>query len=155
MRTELEVANLVLHLLDWLTDRSYGSTCCDLSVGRGLMEESLEPLLTEMFVAARGSLTNQIVYPGNDHNLFNIGCIHADGYSLKELKDLVEKARTSGGWAVLMIHGIGTGTHDLYLDIEVHKRFIGWLAKQHTIWVAPVRTIAYYIKQYNQPLSTQ
>jgi hypothetical protein len=49
-----------------------------------------------------------------------------------------------------MIHGIGAGTHDLYLDADVHDRFIGWLARQQSIWTAPVRTIVEYIKQHTQ-----
>lgn len=150
MRSELEVANLVLCLLDGLTDRSYGSTCCDMTIGRDTMEESLAPLLTDLFVAARGALTNQIVHPANDLNLFNVGCIHADGRSSGELIRLVEQTRASGGWAVLMIHGIGIGTHDLYLEADVHERFIGWLAQQRAIWTAPVRTIARYVRQHLQ-----
>jgi hypothetical protein len=148
MRSELEVANLVLHLLDGRTDRSYASTCCDLKIGRGGTEESIEPLLADLFVAARGELTNQIVLPANGPDLFNIGCIQADLCSLEELMNCVEQARANGGWAVLMIHGIGAGTHDLYLDQDVHNSFIDWLAQQRTIWTAPVRTIAQYIKQH-------
>jgi len=150
MRSELEVANLVLHLLDGLTERSYGSTCCDMTVGTGKMEEPLDPLLAELFVAARGVLTNQIVHPANGLDLFNVDCIHVDGHSLEELMRLAEQARTTGGWAVLMLHGVGVGTHNLFLDTEVHKQFIEWLAQQRTIWTAPVRTIAQYIKRHKQ-----
>jgi len=46
-----------------------------------------------------------------------------------------------------MMHGIGTGTHDLFLDVDVHEYFIRWLAQQQSIWTAPVRTIAHFIKQ--------
>ena len=147
MRSELEVANLVLHLLDGLTERSYGSTCCDMKVGRGSMEESLEPSLADLFVAARGELTNQCIQPAHRINLFDLGCFHADGRSLEELKQLVEQTREINGWAILMIHGIGAGTHDLYLDVDVHEEFIEWIAKQQAIWTAPVRVISSYIKQ--------
>jgi hypothetical protein len=147
LRAELEVANLVLRLLDGQTERTYAYTCCDGTIGDGALEQSLEPLLGEFFVAARGALTNQVSQPANEFNLFDIGCISADGRSLEGLTSLVEQARTSGGWAVLMIHGIGAGTHDLYLDVDVHERFIGWLARQQRIWIAPVRTIAQFIKQ--------
>lgn len=150
MRSELEVANLVLHLVDGLTNRTYGSTCCDMTVGFGKMEESLKPLLADLFVAARGSSTNQIVHPANDLDLFNISCIHADGHSLDKLIHLVDQTHASGGWAVLMIHGIGAGTHELYMDTNVHELFIGWLAQQENIWTAPVRAIAHYLRQQVQ-----
>ena len=150
LRAELEVANLVLHLLDGQTERTYGNTCCDTTIGRDTMEQSLEPLLSDLFVAARGASTNRIAEPAHDLNLHNIGCISADAHSLEDLTQLIEQCRTSGGWAVLFIHGVGTGTHNLYLDADVHKGFIGWLAKQETIWTAPVRTIAHYIQQQRQ-----
>jgi hypothetical protein len=148
LRAELEVANLVLHLLDGQQERTYAYTCCDTTIGNDEMEQPLKPLLTDLFVAARGTLTNQIVHPASALDPFNIGCIHADGRSLEELIHLVEQTRASGGWAVLTIHGVGAGSHDLYLDADVHKRFIGWLAQQQTIWTAPFRTIAHYLKQH-------
>lgn len=147
MRAELEVANLVLHLLDGREDRSYGSTCCDMTVGDGTQEQALEPILQDLFVAARGGLANRIAQPGQGFSLFNLGCISADGRSLEDLTQLVEQTRQSGGWAVLMLHGIGAGTHNLYLDEVVHAQFIRWLARQQGVWTAPVRTIAQYISQ--------
>jgi hypothetical protein len=116
-----------------------------MTIGRGTLEQSMGPLLSDLFVAARGSVTNQIVHPARGLNLFDVGCISADGRSLDELMQLVEGTRESCGWAILMIHGIGAGTHDLYLEAEVHDRFIRWLARQQRIWTAPVRTIAHYI----------
>jgi hypothetical protein len=150
LRAELEVANLVLHLLDGQTDRTYAYTCCDTTIGNEATEQPLKPVLMNLFVAARGELTNQIVHPAHGLDLLNIGCIHADRRSLEELTYLVEQTRTWGGWAVLMIHGIGAGTHDLHLDADVHEHFIGWLARQRMIWTAPLRTIAQYLRQHKQ-----
>jgi peptidoglycan/xylan/chitin deacetylase (PgdA/CDA1 family) len=145
LRAELEVANLVLHLLDGQSERTFGNTCCDTSIGSGEREQSLEPLLKDLFVAARGRLTNRIAQPGPGFNLHDIGCISADGRSFEELVDLATQARTSAGWAVLMMHGVGAETYDLHLEAGVHKRFVAWLAQQPTIWTAPLRTIGRYI----------
>ena len=153
MRDELEVANLVLRLLDGKSERSYGNTCCDTTFGSEAMERSLEPILRELFVAARGALTNRIAYPADGIDLFNIGCIDASGRSLEELQDVAAQARADGGWAVLMLHGIGAGTHDLYLDANIHEHFVTWLAQQRTIWTAPVRDIAKYLKQFTQSIT--
>jgi sialate O-acetylesterase len=147
MKTELELANLVLHLLDGETERSYGNTCCDTSIGSGATEQSLEPLLQEMFIAARGALTNRIAAPAHGIDLFNIGCIDVAGWTLDRLQSLVNEARAQRGWAVLMIHGIGRGTHDLYIDSGVHERFIVWLAGQPALWVASVREVARHIER--------
>lgn len=145
VRAELEVANLVLHLLDAQTERSYGNTCCDTRFGEE--EQPIESLLRDLFIAARGSLTNRIAQPAYGINLYDIGCIDAAGASLEDLKSVSEQARITGGWAVLMIHGIGAGTHDLYLDAEAHERFIRWLAQQKAIWTAPVRVVARHVRE--------
>ena len=55
LQAELEVASLVLYLLDGQLERSYGNTCCDTSFG--CIEQPIEPLLTDLFVAARGALS--------------------------------------------------------------------------------------------------
>ena len=149
-RAELEVTNLVLHLLDGQSERTYGNTCCDTALGRDATEQSLEPLLRGLFVAARGALTNRIARPAHGLDLLNVGCIDASGRSLKELQDVSEETRAAGGWAVLMLHGIGAGTHDLSLNAEIHERFLDWLAQQRTIWTAPVRVIAQYVKQHTE-----
>lgn len=147
LRAELEVANLVLYLLDGQTERTYGNTCGDTTVGSGSLEQPLEPLLGELFLAARGRLSDQIAYPAQGLNLLDVGCIHIDGRSFDDLKELVETARAGFGWAVLMLHGIGPGTHNLYLNEGVHERFVAWLAGQQSVWTAPVRTIARYLKE--------
>jgi hypothetical protein len=147
MRAELEVANLALHLMDGQDVRSYGNTCCDTSLGSEASQQPLESILRDMFVAARGALTNQIAQPQHGLNLFNVGCRDVAGRSLESLQDLIEQARESAGWAVLMIHGVGAGTHDRHLEADVHEHFIRWLAEQKTIWTRPVREIAAYIKQ--------
>jgi peptidoglycan/xylan/chitin deacetylase (PgdA/CDA1 family) len=151
MRAELEVANLVLHLLDGQRARSYGSTCGDLSVGPEGLDEPLGPILRDLFVAGRGTLTNQVAQPGLALDLFNIDCIDAGGCSLQGLQDLVERARASGGWAVLVIHGVGAGTHEIHLETDAHEGFIRWLAQQGRIWTAPVRDIAAYIRDHGAP----
>ena len=151
MRAELEVANLVLQLLDDKKDRTYGCTCGDLTVGAGASEEPLEPVLRGLFVAARGTLTNRPVETRHGLNLFNIGCINAAGRSLQGLVSLVEDAREARGWAVLVIHGIGAGTHDLYLETDVHAGFIQWLGQQKQIWTAPVRTVATFLRDRVAP----
>lgn len=147
LRAELEVANLVLHLLDGQTERTYGNTCCDTTIGVGSREVQMKPLLSELFLAARGRLSGCIANPSCDLDLLDIGCIHIDGFSFDDLKDLVETALECSGWALLMLHGIGPNTHNLYLDERVHERFIAWLADQQLIWTAPVRTIAHLLKE--------
>ena len=42
-----------------------------------------------------------------------------------------------------MIHGVGEGTHDLYIYPEVHQSLVDYLGeRQDSIWTAPVGTVA-------------
>ena len=148
-RAELEVANLVLYLVDGQTERTFGNTCCDTAVGRGTREAPMAPLLGKMFLAARGRLTGRVAVPTGDFRLNDIGCIHIDGLAFDDLKGLAESACDCSGWALLMVHGIGPATHELTLDEDVHERFISWLAGQDSIWTAPVRTVARYLRSHS------
>ncbi len=147
LRAEFEVANLVLYLLDGQAERTYAYTCNDTTIGTNADEQPIAPLLADLFIAARGTLTNRVAQPAEGLDLYDIGCIDVTGRSLEDLKSIAEDARATGGWAVLMIHGIGAGTHELYLDVHVHERFIHWLAQEQTIWTAPIRTVARYIQE--------
>ena len=53
-KEEMQVANFALSLLDGKTERTFGNTCCHATVGRESGQESIEPLVEELFVAARG-----------------------------------------------------------------------------------------------------
>ncbi len=151
LRAELDVANFVLTLLDGKTERTFGTTCCHTTIGQGAAEQPIAPILADLFVAARGALTQQPTAPSNALDLHNVGCISADGRSLQELQALVAAAQAQRGWAVLMIHGVGRETHDLHLELDVHQQFIAWLAQQTGLWVAPFLEVATYIQQHQRP----
>lgn len=91
----------------------------------------------------RGARAN----PARDLDLYDIGCIHIDSLSYDELRGMVERTLECSGWAIMMLHGIGADTQSLYLDEGVHARFVAWLADQQSVWTAPVRTIARYLKE--------
>lgn len=150
-RAELDAANFVLSLIDGRTKRTYGNTCCHTTIGQGVDEQPIMGLLADSFVAARGALTQQPALPTNDLDLLNVGCISADGRTLDELQAIVEATRQLGGWAILMIHGVGPESHILHLNRDVHQQCIAWLAGQSAIWTAPVIEIATYVQQQRQP----
>jgi peptidoglycan-N-acetylglucosamine deacetylase len=151
LRAELNVANFVLNLIDGQTERTYGNTCCNTTIGRDADEQSIEPILADLFVAARGVFTDRVAQPGQPLNLLNVGCQGGDGRTLAELRDIVDEARTRRGWAVLMIHGVGPETHKMHMDREVHHQFVAWLAgQQQTIWTAPFREVAHYVASQAQ-----
>lgn len=142
-RTELDLANRVLRLIDGQSVRSYGATCGCTTIGRGANERQVGDILSKLFIGTRGRATNQVIDIDTDIDLQNIGCIEAHDISLLDLTSYVESARSSGGWAVFMFHGIGKGTHPLYLESDVHEQFLAHLRQlSGTVWVAPFKDVA-------------
>jgi len=145
---ELDVANLILHLVDGKTERSYGNTCCQTTIGRGAAETPMDDILRERFVAARGPGNSQTAIMQDNFNLMQVGHFGGDGQVFEDLREEIERARDIGGWIVWMIHGVGKGTHDLYLDTGEHEKLIRWLGEnQDTIWTAPFVDVAKYVKE--------
>lgn len=145
-RDELVVANLVLDLLDGGKPRTYGNTCTHLTIGRGDQEQPMDPILAQLFVAARGNITNRLVDPA--HPVFTrLGHYVGDGKTFAQLRREIEAARAQGGWIIYMFHGVGAGTHNLYVDDAEHRQLIEWLDQERgSIWTAPVVEVAQHLR---------
>lgn len=145
-RDELAVANLLLDLLDGGKPRSYGNNCTNLTIGLGDGEQPMDPILDELFVAARGAITNQPVDPAQPA-FTRLGHFAGDGRTYAQLRAEIELSCVRGGWAIYMFHGVGVGTHSLFIADEEHRQLIEWLAQRRdSIWTAPVVDVARYLK---------
>jgi hypothetical protein len=145
-RDELIVANLVFDLLDGRRPRTYGNNCTNLTIGRGENEQPMDPILAELFVAARGTITNRPVDPARPE-FTRLGHYSGDGKSFAQLREEIDQARAGGGWIIYMFHGVGTGTHPLFVADDEHRQLITWLAQERgKIWTAPVVQVASYLK---------
>lgn len=150
-RTELRVANTFLDLIDGGKPRTYGNTCTNLTIGRGDDEQPMDPILADLFVAGRGAITNRPVDPNGDIRFTRLGHYSGDGKTFEQLRREIEAARDRGGWIIYMIHGVGEGTHNLFIDDAEHRRLIEWLDEQRdTLWTAPVVDVATWLKN-NRP----
>jgi len=46
-----------------------------------------------------------------------------------------------------MIHGVGKGTHDMYMERSTHEQLVAWLAANKAdIWTAPFIEVAKHVK---------
>jgi sialate O-acetylesterase len=148
MREELMIANRILKSIDGQDVRTYAATCGCVTVGRGEDEVSIEPVLKDLFVAARVKGTDQLVKTASDVNYWDIGSIAGHATTLDRMVAFAEQALEVGGWAVFMMHGVGEGTHSLALDADVHEQFAAWLGdRSDTVWTAPFRDVALHLKQ--------
>ena len=144
---EMRVANLVLRLVDGKTERTFGNTCCDNYLGPLDNRTCLEELIPRLFVAGRGEFISKPVDPQNI-NFAALGHYGADGKSFEQLRNEIEAAVRQGKWIFYMFHGVGKGTHSLYIEANQHQQLIDYLsANKDRIWTAPAVDVAKYLKR--------
>ena len=143
---EMRVASSVLSSLDGKAERSFGNTCCNTELGGGDTLHSLEPLIQELFVAGRGPFNEQVVNVSTI-NYDALGHFGADDRDFQDLRQEIDGAIETGGWIIYMIHGVGEGTHSLFIDPTQHQRLVDYLGeRQDAVWTAPVATVARYLR---------
>lgn len=139
-RDEMQAANFALHLLDGRERRTFGNTCDDGDIGEGATRCSLEPLIAELFVAGRGPATGRPVDPAAA-NLTALGCVLGDFLTFDDFRAQIESAAHQ--WLIYEIHGVGKGTHQLFVDGAEHERLLDYLAVHSaTILTAPLVEVA-------------
>jgi len=139
---EIRILNCLLRQIDGRTERTFGKPCGNLTIGPKGREIRLDEHILKMFVAGRGSGAGEIVNPAAA-NFAALGTIGGDGKSFEQLRALVEQAEQQGGWLILTCHGVGKGTHGLFVETNQHAVLVDYLAaNRERIWTAPVLEIA-------------
>ncbi len=63
------------------------------------------------------------------------------------VRDEIENAVRQGKWIFYMLHGVGQGTHSLYIEAEEHRKLVEYLSSpKDRIWTAPAIDIMQYLK---------
>ncbi|MGB1892991.1 MAG: hypothetical protein ACPHSD_15085, partial [Candidatus Latescibacterota bacterium] len=60
-------------------------------------------------------------------NLAALGHFSGDARSFDALREEIEVGAALGGWTIYMIHGVGEGTHGLFIDPEEHRKLVEYL----------------------------
>lgn len=143
---EMDAANFTLSLLDGQSERTFGNTCFDNTIGAGETLTNLEPLIAERFLAARGEHTKKPIQP-SQANLANLGTFDIDGFNASQVIGLVETAFQNNQWLIFTMHGVGLGTHRLFIETGELEKVATYLsAHRKQIWCAPLIEVARYIK---------
>ncbi len=149
LREELAVASMTLNLIDGRSERTYANTCWHRTIGQGSEERPIEPILAELFIAARGTLTHAPV--DLEHlDYLRLGSASADRRTFADLRTEMEAVLHSGGWQIYTMHGVGQGTHNIFIEYEEHRRFVEWLGQnqaQGRLWAAPMIDVVKFLKQ--------
>jgi peptidoglycan/xylan/chitin deacetylase (PgdA/CDA1 family) len=143
---EMRAASEYLTLVDGKSERTFGNTCCNTSIGRDEGESSIEPLVERLFLAARGAHNKTLVDPAAP-NYNGLGHFGADHKTFDELRQNIDDAIDTGHWIIYMIHGVGAETHNHHILPDEHARLVDYLAESRDcIWTAPVIDIVRHLR---------
>ena len=96
------------------------------------------------FVAAR-AVRNEM-HKINEVDLYNVDCYMVNNNSFEEMRSWVDKAIQTNSLLVILFHGVGGG-NGLDVTIENHRKLLRYIKqKQNEIWVAPMVTVAEFIR---------
>ena len=143
---EVKTANEALTLVDGHNDRTFGNTCWNNYLGSKNEPICLEPLIEQVFIAARGvNLGKQVDLARINFN--NLGTVWADGRTFDQFLPELENVLDMGGWIIYSFHGVGKEAHSLYIDPQEHLSLLEYLSRNSKqIWTAPVIDVVKFLK---------
>jgi len=146
MRRQMVEANARLRELLEVTPDTFAYPCGQTFVGRGLDTRSYVPLVAGMFVAGRGWLGEGPNDPAFC-DLAQVLGMEMDGRDFEQLLPVLEQAREARAWLVLAGHEIGREGRQT-TRIAMLEKLLPYVADPaNGLWVAPVGTVARYIRQ--------
>jgi peptidoglycan/xylan/chitin deacetylase (PgdA/CDA1 family) len=139
MAGELDQTLELLGALGAPAPYTFAYPCGETRIGKAPV--SYEALVDERFFAARG-VESRIADPARDP----LGLVPAiDGAKTpEELIALVERARSEGGWLVLLFHGVG-GDH-LPVELTAHSALLDYLVHDDAIWTDTFGAVAAHVR---------
>ena len=138
---EIKVTNAFLKAIDGKDKRTFAYPCGDLKINDTLFYNSLK----NEFSGARGVVS---AYAGaKDINLDNIYCFGQSDTTAEQMIAQIKEAERKSSLIVLLFHGVG-GEHPLNVSAKEHEKVLRYLnSRKKDIWVAPMVTVADYIKK--------
>jgi peptidoglycan/xylan/chitin deacetylase (PgdA/CDA1 family) len=138
---EIEMANMLLQLMDGDTLRTFAYPCGEMKAG----DSSYVDEIKKVFLGARGVAPR--MQKMQDIDLYNVGAYLVNGQSGDELIRLVQEAMERNALLVFLFHGVG-GEHSLNVSLRDHRTLLYFLKQnERDIWVAPLREICRYLKE--------
>jgi peptidoglycan-N-acetylglucosamine deacetylase len=147
---EVNTANQQLWLVDGKQERTFGNTCFDNYLGPESNPICLEPLISQVFLAARGEESAQPVNL-KQINYANLGTIWADHRVFADFSSELGELLDTGGWIIYTMHGVGAGSNAEFIEVEEHRRLLAFLHEAaDKIWIAPVIDVVRYLKKISR-----
>jgi peptidoglycan/xylan/chitin deacetylase (PgdA/CDA1 family) len=149
MREELIQANSEIEMLLGVKPIVFGYPCGQTYVGKGIYTQSYVPLISEMFIAGRGWMSEAPSDPFYV-DLAQLTGMEMDGKEFEEILTLIEAASKNGQWLVLAGHETNdSGNQTTRLNmLRKLSQYVN--DPKNGIWVAPIGTIAQYVKKIRE-----
>ncbi len=146
MRLQLIEANNQIQKLLGVECRVFAYPCGQTFVGRGKETKSYVPVIAELFESGRGWLDEG---PNDPEfcDFAQLTGVESDGKDFEQILPLIESAKENGQWLVLAGHEMSeSGAQTTRLSML--KKLLEYAQDPaHGIWIAPVGTVAKYIKE--------
>ena len=145
MRNELILANKDIKELLGVEAEVFAYPCGQTYIGRGENTKSYVPVVSKLFLSGRGWLDEGPNAP-QFSDLAQLTGMEMDGKDFEQILPLIENAKKSGAWLVLAGHEMGASGNQT-TRLSMLKKLIEYAQNPaNGIWIAPVGTVAKYIK---------
>lgn len=145
MRNELILTNKAIKELLGVEAEVFAYPCGQTYVGRGSKTKSYVPVVSKLFLSGRGWLDEGPNAP-QFCDLAQLTGMEMDGKDFDQILPLIENAKKSGAWLVLAGHEMGTSGNQTTRLSMLEKLIEYSQDPKNRIWIAPVGTVAKYIK---------
>lgn len=143
MRSELYAASEAIEDLLGVRPASFAYPCGQKYVGRGRNFRSYVPLVAEEFLTGRGWMDEWANDPAFC-DMANLMGVELDGKSFEQVKQVIDRTLTNGGWLVFCGHEIGDGGRQTTLASTLEALCEYAQDPANGIWLDSVEAIARY-----------
>lgn len=146
MRKELRQANQRLETMLGIVPEVFAYPCGQTFVGRGRNTRSYVPVVAELFSSGRGWLDEAPNDPAFCDMAQLMG-VSMDAQDFPAIKDIIEAAKQNKHWVVFAGHDIGEDGRQTTRATMLEQLFKYAQDPTNGVWLAPVGTVANYIKE--------
>jgi len=144
MRHELEQANSIIEHLLGVRCVSFAYPCGQKFVGRGRNLKSYVPLVAEQFLTGRGWMDEWANDPAFC-DMAQLMAMELDGKDFEQVKQVIDRTLTKGGWLVFCGHDIGEGGRQTTRSATIKALCEYARDPANGIWLDKVEAVAGHI----------
>ncbi len=145
IRSELDEASNIIERLLGVRPVSYAYPCGQKFVGRGRNLRSYIPVVAEKFIAGRGWMDEWANDPAFC-DLAQLMAMELDGKDFEQVKQIIDRTLTNGGWLVFCGHDIGEGGRRQTTLASTIRAICEYAQDPaNGVWLDSVENIARYI----------